>query len=179
MRSSAVVLPIAFTLGMSIGCGAPPNERPAGDAKPAKAEQPDAGEVIERRIDEAAGGVRRAGERVETRVDEAADALERAGERAHAELDESKIERAETKEAFLTAARQELAELDRALRELEAKGGAAGKQAQADLRAARDQAQRRLDELEKQNGEAWTAAKQNVEQALEKLRADIEARRSS
>lgn len=178
---------LAFVLGLGVssGCDSPANEPTpdAGKSPPATdsrtREGDDLGDAVERRLDEAAGGVRRAGERVEAGASKAADAIERAGERSHARVDETAAERAEAKQAFIAAARAELAKLDQALRELEADTSAAGQQAHKDLRAARDRAQHRIDELETQSAEVWTAAKTEVEQALAKLRAEIDARRSS
>jgi len=184
-----VSLAFLLALGASSACGGPDTDRAADAGKSPPAtdsrtpETTDRGATVERRLDEAAGRVRRAGERVEAgagkAADEAADAIERAGDRTHAGVDATEAEAAEAKQAFLKTARAELAKLDEALRELEADTSAAGKEAQKDLRAARDKAKVRLDELEKQSGEAWTTAKAEAEQALAKLRAEIEARRAS
>ena len=169
-----------------VSCGGKaPAERSDGDAdaRPAGEERreppEELGEKVERHVGDAADAVRHAGERAEAGANEAADAIDRAGNRAHAGLDQAKASGDDAKRAFVTQARRDLAQLDDELRALEADGKTASDSAVVELRAARDRMQQRIDELDKQTGDAWKDTKTEVEQAIAKLRADIEARRAS
>lgn len=101
--------------------------------------------------------------------DEVRDVNEQQGE-----LNKAQTELAQARERYSVAAKQRLENIDNRIRQLEARGDAAAKDAAARLRARRDQIANRLSAVGAQAEAGWDNFKKDVDDGFEKLEKDID-----